>query len=687
MKTKLITSLICVACLFQPSFGETTTPDIYFDQTTNSYGLEAQDGSILTETTYDGISEFHNGVAIVQNDGLFGVISSDGKELVTPTYKYITNFRNGYATVFLGDLAGALNLNGELVIPVEYDNISHFINGHALAYKDNKLGLISNNNEIVHPFVWDEAIMLDFEHDYNTFVFRQGASYGVAAFNGQILLSPQEKQLVHISDNQVAYVNNKKIGVMTHSGKTLIPAAYDSIYVAGKGYMGKKDGLYYFFNLEDGRISQPYDDVEDLANSQYLIMQNGKKGIYDSAGHRELLSTEYDDIKLLKNPYNETQIFFQVTKASTIKDDVEYNGVIDLNGDVLLPTLYTKLSFINDHLLVYEDPQKVQGTYDTISGYNSGLLHNHIKYDSDSQLAITVSTNRQYGIIDADGHFLVESTNDYIYENGNFFIVEKDEKKAFFSKEKQQLTPYKYDTVFSFQNIGETEAAIISIGNLWGLLNPNGSYLVPPEYDAINEFVNGYAIVSKDNKYGFINTKGELVVEPQFQDVSSFNDGLAIAKKDGHYGFIQSSGKFVIQSIYNHVKPFDENGHALVDYKGRMGMINKDGTYFLNPIYKNITPVADSIIVVQDSATKKYGILKSTGEEISKLIYDDIGSFFKEEATFVEINGKYALVNNKGEVLTQFIFDDMTLFNKGFATIQVGNQTGFINARGEYILE
>ncbi|MBN2898080.1 MAG: WG repeat-containing protein [Clostridia bacterium] len=687
MKTRLITSILCLACLLQPSFGDATTSSVYYDDNTATYGLKSDEGVVLTEKTYDGISEFHNGVAIVKKDGLFGVISDTGEELVVPNYKYITNYRNGYASAFIGNLAGALNTNGQLVVPVEYDNISHFINGHALAYKDNKLGLISSTNQVIHPFVWDEATMLDFDHDYNTFVFKQGATYGVASFTGKIIIPAQEKQLFHLSDSQIAFVSDNKIGVMNHSGDVIIAPTYESIYVAGKGYMGSKDDHYYFFNMDNGLISAPYDAINDAGNGHYLVNENGQYGIYDTTLHKEVIAPEYNDISLLQNPHDTTQFLFQVTRLSSIRDNLSYLGVVSMDGDILLPALYTKLSFLSDQLLIYQDPQGTMGILNVINGFDSGLIYHSIKYDPDSGLSIVTSKEKAYGLIDSDGQTLIPMTNHYIYENGNFMIAEKDDKKALFSKEKKTLSPYKYDSIFSFQSIGETEAAIISINNLWGLLTPEGTYLVPPEFDAINEFVNGYAIVSKDNKYGFINTKGELVVKPQFEDVSSFNDGFAIARKGGKYGFIQSNGKFVVPAIYDHVKPFDANGKSLVDYKGRMGMINKDGSYFLNPVYASIKPVEDKIIVVQDSATKKYGILKPNGEEISKLIYDDFGSFFNSTATYVEINGKFAVINNKGEVLTQFIFDDMTLFNKGFATVTIGEQKGFINVRGEYILE
>lgn len=240
MKTKILTCIVCMACLMPLSFSETSDPIIYFDSITSTYGLKDSDGKILTNNSYDGIDDFVNNRAIVQHNGLFGVISSDGQELVAPSYKYISTYKNGFATVFKDNLAGVLNLNGEIVVPFEYNDISAFKNGNALAYKNTKLGLISSKNQVIHPFVWDEVNMIDFTKEFTTFVFRQGNSYGVASFNGAILMNPQEKELFHISDKQIAFVDGNKIGVMNHDGDTLVTPIYDSIYIAGKGYVGKK---------------------------------------------------------------------------------------------------------------------------------------------------------------------------------------------------------------------------------------------------------------------------------------------------------------------------------------------------------------------------------------------------------------------------------------------------------------
>ena len=687
MKTKLITCILCIACLMPVSFGESTTPIVYYDSTTSSYGLKDVNGDTIQMNMYDGIAEFNNGLAIVQKDGQFGVITTEGVELVPPMYKYITNYKNGYAIVHQDDHAGALNTSGKLVVPIEYSSISHFVNGNALAFKNRKLGIISSKNKVIHPFVWDEAKMLDFNKDFRTFVFKQGNTYGVASLNGAILMDPQDKELFHISDSQVAFVSNNKIGVMTHDEKILVPPAYDSIYVAGDGYIGRSEDLYYFFNLEKGLISQPYDEVKELSDHRYLIIKGNYKGIYDTSAGEVVLEAVYDDIKLLENPHDTSKQYFELTRLSTIKKGLAYKGVANLDGDILIPALYVKLGFINEETLAYYDPQKVVGIYNFVTHEDSGLAYKSIRFDTTGTFGVVTARSGQYGLISGSGKVLIPASTDYIYESGNFYITEKNDKKALYSKEKNRLTAYKFDSIFSFQNLGSTEAAIISVSNLWGLLKPDGTYLVPPEYDAINEFVNGFAIITKDGQYGFINTKGELVVEPQFEDVSSFNEGLAIAKHNGFYGFIHPNGRFVIPAKFDHVKPFNEAGHAVVTLDDRKGIIQKNGQYFLKPIYKSLSFIGDDSIVVQDSATKKYGVLKPTGEVISNMIYDDFGSFFKAKTTFVEINGKYALINTKGEVLTQFIFDDITLFNKGFANIIIGEKRGFINTKGDYILE
>lgn len=92
---------------------------------------------------------------------LYGLKDAEDNIILKPTYDYISDFLNGFAIVQTDDHTGAIDESGKLVVPLEYDEISYFKNGNALALKDGKIGMISKNNEIVHEFIWDAIDMLD----------------------------------------------------------------------------------------------------------------------------------------------------------------------------------------------------------------------------------------------------------------------------------------------------------------------------------------------------------------------------------------------------------------------------------------------------------------------------------------------------------------------------------------------
>lgn len=432
MKRKLITCILCLTCLMPLSFGE-RTPTVYFDSSASAYSLKNVDDKIISGQ-YDGISAFQQERAIIQKDGKFGVLTLEGKELIPPTYKYISDFKNNLAIVFQGDFAGVINLQGEIVVPIEYDNLSFFKNGHALAYKNKKLGLISSDNKVIHPFVWDEASMLDFTQDFQTFVFRKGATYGVATISGEILIHPQSKELFHISDEEVAFVDQNKIGVMNHDSNVLIPAVYDSIYIAGGGYVGRNNDKYYFINLTKGSVSQGYDSVKEFSDHQYLVTQNGHFGIYDAHQHKEILPVEFDDIRLMQNPHQETDFYIETIKRSAIQEGVVYRGLATMSGKVLLPTLYSRLGFVNRGLIAYYNPMDQIGLLNLETLENSGLSYTSIRFYTDNQYGIVTDKNGAFALLNHDGTYLINPDNNYIYESGNFFIAEKNEKKALFSK-------------------------------------------------------------------------------------------------------------------------------------------------------------------------------------------------------------------------------------------------------------
>ncbi|MDZ8187023.1 MAG: S-layer homology domain-containing protein [Nostoc sp. ChiSLP02] len=57
-------------------------------------------------------------------------------------------------------------------------------------------------------------------------------------------------------------------------------------------------------------------------------------------------------------------------------------------------------------------------------------------------------------------------------------------------------------------------------------------FAIPPQFDAADDFVEGFARVQKDNKWGYIDTTGKFVIPPQFNEVHPISEGLALVREN-----------------------------------------------------------------------------------------------------------------------------------------------------------
>ena len=108
--------------------------------------------------------------------------------------------------------------------------------------------------------------------------------------------------------------------------------------------------------------------------------------------------------------------------------------------------------------------------------------------------------------------------------------------------------------------------AQVRIGELWGVIMPSGKWLYQPEFRAISPLFNGVAIgESVDGRNVLLRADGRSIPFDDRTVLSPFSeDGLAIAGRQGRdkIGFINQDGEWVVQPSYNHAKPFE--GHYAV---------------------------------------------------------------------------------------------------------------------------
>lgn len=87
-----------------------------------------------------------------------------------------------------------------------------------------------------------------------------------------------------------------------------------------------------------------------------------------------------------------------------------------------------------------------------------------------------------------------------------------------------------------------------------GIINCAGQVILPPEYEEIGSFGNGFVYTKRDGKYGLICPYID-VLDPQFDSIEIDSKDDFLVTLDGRKGYIDCEGNFtedVAEAYLNH---------------------------------------------------------------------------------------------------------------------------------------
>lgn len=681
-KTLLCTLIIL---LFIPiSFAEEITPKVFYDYSSSTYGLKNSDGDIIIEASYTSIGSYYDEYAIVTLDGLYGVIDKSGKEIIAPTYQYIDKYTNGTFIAKMNNKLGALNNRGTIIIPFEYDNLSPFRKNSALALKDHKIGLIRKNNSIVHDFSWDNASIVNADSNYNTFVFVSNGEYGVANFDGKILVKASKTPLNHFSDTEVAFFENNLLGLKNFDEEIILEAIYSNIFETSDGYIVLKNKTYSFLDKKKNKISNDYLKLKKINNHLYSYLDGKAYGLYNVDQKQEVLPAIYSSLETMKN-FDGTDSKYIALKIKTLDILKPYKvSLSDQSGNILIKPSYNNMKFVNDNLIVYYDKDSNFGVFNVVTKYDSGLVYSNLNVDTTNNFLIASDKSGKFVLLDKNGKAITDPSQDAILEKGDIFLVLKENNFAIYSKENNKLGTYKYNFFHGFKELNDSYVSVVRSGDRYGVIREDGSTLISTYYDYIDEFKYGYSIVTKNRKSGLIDSDGNLVIDMIYNNLYLISDKLAIYSLDGKLGYMKTDGNITINAKYDTATGFNEFGYAVVGIDGEKGLIRKNGTIALKRLYSDVRQISENQAVVKDKVANTFGIVDLSGNIITELIYDEIGVFNENNVAYIKVSSKYALINKTGEIITDFKYDTIGAFIDGLAKVTIDGESGFINAKGEY---
>ena len=374
-------------------------------------------GDVVIPFKYDWVSDFREGLAVVELNGKLGYINKSGKEIVPPKYDEAKFFHEGLAPVKLNGKWGYINKSGKEVVPPKYDYVWDFKEGLADVELNGKQGFVDKSGKEVVPLKYD-----------NVWFFEEG----------------------------LAGVELKgKWGFIDKSGKEVVPIKYDYVDNFSEGLAGVElNGKWGHIN-KSGKEVVPikYDYVDNFSEGLAITKLKGKKGFVDKSG-KEIVPLKYEDVRDFREGLAGVEL-----KGKW--------GFIDKSGKEVVPLKYEDVRDFREGLVMVE----LNGKWGCINKSGKEVVPLKYEYEDVEYLReglAPVVLNGKGGYINKSGKEVVPPKyNAVLYFSEGLAGVELKGKWGFIDKSGKEVVPLKYEDVTGFKE----GLAAVKLNGKWGFIS------------------------------------------------------------------------------------------------------------------------------------------------------------------------------------------------------------------------
>ncbi len=316
-------------------------------------------------------------------------------------------------------------------------------------------------------------------------------------------------------------------------------------------------------------------------------------------------------------------------------------GLINKQGKIILPCIYSRIGSFTDGLIAIEDANNKCGYADIEGNVVVPCQFDKVGYYSEGLGRVTQGDSCAY--INNKGevvipYFLAYSANPF--KNGIAAIEKYKRQTYFIDKQGNVVIPQR-----DYRCYGLTPEGLYIVrseeSSRYGLMDKNGTMVVPMKYYrmensseglfAVGEFVRG-----SSDKYGFIDSKGVVRIPLQFEYAESFSEGMAAVKIGGKWGFINKTGQILIPCKYERAQKFCD-GLAAVCSNGKWGFVNMNGDLVIACQYDRCEDFHEGYAVVKNG--KQYAMIDKQGQYFIKFGVADFISSFSDGLAQLKMRG------------------------------------------------
>ena len=191
------------------------------------------------------------------------------------------------------------------------------------------------------------------------------------------------------------------------------------------------------------------------------------------------------------------------------------------------------------------------------------------------------------------------------------------------------------------------------------------------------------AVVQEGNLCGVIDTKGKFLVSLGYDKIVPWTNGALILKKGDVCGVLGQDGKVIVPVEYlNILIPRHGRTYLVENNEAHWGAYSSEGDLLLPVIYDEITAATlenDCFGVRQGTVWK---FVHRDGSSVSAEVFDYIGEFGEDGLAAVKQHGKWGYAGTNGEVVIRCQFDLVKNFSNGLAAVKQQGKWGFVDQQG-----
>lgn len=557
-------------------------------------------------------------------------------------------------------------------------------NPYVVFQENGKAGLKSSDGKIIIPAQYDGIGWSNgkFTIIENVTGFRIGKSWGLINLGNQKLTKDQFTDLypagggLLVAGKVPKNSSRAAMGVITTSGKNVIPFLYDGIAVSNfRAIVFTQIGNQFRYGLIDLEnktlIPQQFQDVRSVGTLRYAVRNfEGKTALFSENGQK---MTEFviDSISLFRNNY---AVIFQERNK----------GLIDRTGVVKLDPKFRDIDFDNSNEV------RVRQADEWIFLESDNKKVRSVLADSVSPLG-----NGSYKILTANVAQMVDK--DFQPIKGSLLT---------------DIRPFK------------NGKAVYQLGPLYGVILSDGKLLIPALYQDLiieKDFILASQRTVAGKTWILFDTLGVRKAMRPYQSIKPLENGMFVVQHRGFFGLINASGREVVACAYDSILGSDQ-GKLLVKFKGLYGVISTEEEWLVAPRPNKITLVSrdrflehtptsnvlkernGSIIYFTSNRIAVYtdhlleflpsgtrwkidfnGVIidrQVAPAEGAEIIYEE-----SEGYRAIKRNGRFGFIDNRSRLRIANRYEAVQNFSEGYAAVKILGKWGYINLQDNIAIQ